>query len=155
MPDTKYPRGVEVVVGVFIFGADGRVALANSPKWDIALIPTGGHLEPGETIAECAIREALEETGLRCKFVGVLNIGEILTDGKKTYNRKAHLIYLHTILVTADTNLVPQAGEINTLDWFDPESETTLRQLNAEGQDSLKKATAYLRGEFELIDIKG
>lgn len=153
MPNTKYPRGVEVVVGVFIFGPDGRVALANSPKWDVALVPPGGHIELGETIAECAIREAFEETGLRCEYVGALNIGQALVT-EKTYNRNAHFIYIHALLKTTDSEFIPEADEINTLEWLDPEAESTLSNLNFDGQSSLKNAIAYMHGEFNLIEIK-
>lgn len=154
MDESKYPRGVEVVVGVFIFGPDGRVALINSPKWDLALLPAGGHLEPGETIEECAVREAYEETGLKCEYVGILNIGQIHADGVTGYHRPAHMVYLHVLLKTSDTTLIAQAGEINSLAWYDPTATSTLSQLDPVGQDSLKKATAYLHGEHGLINVK-
>lgn len=153
--DIKYPRGVEVIIGVFIFGADGRVALINSPKWEsIPLLPAGGHLEVGETIEQCAVREAYEETGLNCEYIGVLNIGQMLADGVTGYHRQAHMVYLHVLLKTTDTKLIPQADEVNSLAWYDPNATNTISQLNPAGQDSLKKANAYLRGEHELIQIK-
>lgn len=154
MANTKYPRGVEVVVGVFIFGADGRVALINSPKWkSVGLLPAGGHLEAGETIAQCAVREAHEETGLNCEYLSILNTGQLFSNGKTNYHRVAHLLYFHALLTTSDTKLVPLADEVNTLAWYDPNDISTISQLDAVGQDSLKKANAYFRGEFELMQI--
>jgi 8-oxo-dGTP diphosphatase len=49
--------------------ADGgvRVLVVHRPKYDDWTLPKG-KLDPGETHAEAAVREVLEETGLRCRL---------------------------------------------------------------------------------------
>ena len=46
----------------------GKVLLIHHPKFG-KWLPPGGHLEPGEIPPECAIREALEETGLHIELI--------------------------------------------------------------------------------------
>ncbi len=56
-----------VGVGIIVFGKDGKMLLGKrkgshgSGEWSFA----GGHLEFGETVEECAMRELSEETGLK------------------------------------------------------------------------------------------
>lgn len=64
-PETRETRATRVGVGVLIV-RDGRVLLGRrlgshgAGTW----APPGGHLEFGETVEDCARREAAEETGL-------------------------------------------------------------------------------------------
>jgi 8-oxo-dGTP diphosphatase len=46
---------------------DGRVAVVHRPEYDDWTFPKG-KADPGETDEECALREVLEETGLRCEL---------------------------------------------------------------------------------------
>ena len=64
------PDGVvrEWTVATFVVH-DGRVLLLFHPKIGIWL-PPGGHIEVGELPDEAAVREVLEETGVRCRLVG-------------------------------------------------------------------------------------
>ena len=47
---------------------DGDVLLVHRPKYDDWTFPKG-KAEDGESDEECALREVLEETGLRCELV--------------------------------------------------------------------------------------
>jgi 8-oxo-dGTP diphosphatase len=46
---------------------DGRVAIVHRPRYDDWSLPKG-HLDPGETFEEAALREVAEEAGLRCRL---------------------------------------------------------------------------------------
>jgi 8-oxo-dGTP diphosphatase len=55
---------VQAAGGVVVDG-DGRVLVVHRPSHGDWSLPKG-HLEPGETFEQAALREVLEETGLRC-----------------------------------------------------------------------------------------
>jgi ADP-ribose pyrophosphatase YjhB (NUDIX family) len=41
----------------------------------------GGHVEPGEPIAGAACREVLEETGVTCRILGLVDCHEVIRHG--------------------------------------------------------------------------
>lgn len=78
--------------------------------------PPGGHLDHGESLAECAAREAAEETGLAVtdlRFVGVTE--DLFPESDKHYV---------TIWMAADapdgSPIVAAPTEMDRVDWFDP-----------------------------------
>lgn len=60
--------GRHFTVAVFVVD-NGRVLLHFHRKLGMWL-PPGGHIEPGELPDEAAVREVLEETGIRAELVG-------------------------------------------------------------------------------------
>lgn len=76
---------VSVGVGVIILRNDGKVLIGKRkgdfvPEYSVP----GGSLEVGETFEEGAIREVLEETGLRINDPKVISISNNLETYKKT-----------------------------------------------------------------------
>lgn len=85
-----YPDRPLVGVGAVIV-RDRRVVIvqrSNEPlkgQWSIP----GGALEVGETLRQCAAREALEETGLRVEAIDVLDVFDSIysdPDGRTRYH---------------------------------------------------------------------
>jgi ADP-ribose pyrophosphatase YjhB (NUDIX family) len=84
-------------------------------KWDLPK----GKVDPGETIIDCALREVIEETGLRN-----LTLLEKLTSSSYCYRENEQLVLKQVQwfkMTTADTHmLTPQAEEdITDVKWVD------------------------------------
>ncbi len=74
-------EGPVVGVGVVIFDARQRILLierGREPQKGMWAVP-GGKVAPGERMAETAVREAREETGLSVEVDGVVWVGEIIS----------------------------------------------------------------------------
>ena len=62
----------------------------------------GGHIDHGEGIAECAVREMKEETDLDVEFKGIFAItNDVFVEEKK------HYITLFSLCALKDPNAVP------------------------------------------------
>ncbi len=97
-----------------------------------------GHIEPGESDEETAIREVLEETGLRIEILpGFVRKSNYTIQGKI---EKSVSIFLAN---TVDTSYKLQVEEIEECGWFD--FDDALRTLNYDNDKLiLNEAKAYL-----------
>jgi 8-oxo-dGTP pyrophosphatase MutT (NUDIX family) len=86
-PTAPEPNSLVPAAGVLACDEDGRVLLQrrrDTGQWAIPM----GKQELGETVAQCAIRETAEETGITVEVTGILGIysdpGHIVayTDGE-------------------------------------------------------------------------
>jgi 8-oxo-dGTP pyrophosphatase MutT (NUDIX family) len=113
----KFPRGVEVAVSPIIENKEWKILLVKSPKWSNKWIFPGGHIEPGETIAEALIRETTEEVGLKIKIVKTITFGELI--GSKDFHRPAHFIYIDVYCTTDDDQVKLDGVELTEYIWID------------------------------------
>lgn len=103
--------------GVVINEKEQVLMIYRREKWDLPK----GKLDPDETIVECAIREVMEETGL--KFI---TLEKKLITTVHEYTEKSQLIQKEThwylMHASTDTNqtLIPQIEEgIEKIEWVD------------------------------------
>lgn len=94
---------------------DGRVLLTQREDFEVWCLPGGG-VEPGESLAQAAIREVREETGLEVELVRLVGI----------YSRPWWMGKGQHIAVFSATQasgmLQPQPGEVIALDFFDTDA---------------------------------
>ena len=145
MTDRLYPSRPLVAASVACF-RDGRVLLASRgrPPHDGLFSLPGGLVEPGETLAEAALRELREEVGVEAKLVGFLTPVEVIErdpDGR---------VRLHIVIAAHAARWVsgePQAGpEAREVRWV-TESEIDGLPTTPGLPAVLARAFARLRGE--------
>jgi ADP-ribose pyrophosphatase YjhB (NUDIX family) len=86
-------------VTLFILGPDGRLALIRKPHFagDVWR-PPGGGVRPGEDFVEGAVREALEETGLR------VELRRYLVDAQALFTNDGRELPWRTHVLSAETD---------------------------------------------------
>ena len=93
----------------------GRVFLARRQRGHGAgaWASAGGHLEYGETLEQCARREALEELGVRPAALRILCVGNVIAYGR-------HYLDVEFLADIGDQEPRPRAadGELGEYGWF-------------------------------------
>lgn len=101
-----------------IIDDDGRILLirrADNGKWAMP----GGAYEVGETPAEGALREALEETGVQCQIVALAGVHDSRRVGSQTPHHLYMIMFLCKPLSGHDLDAEPLTpGEILDRRWF-------------------------------------
>jgi ADP-ribose pyrophosphatase YjhB (NUDIX family) len=72
-PNAPKANSIAVAVSAFIQDDEGRILMIRRTDNDLYAIP-GGQLELGETLAQAAVREVREETGIECEITGVIGL---------------------------------------------------------------------------------
>jgi ADP-ribose pyrophosphatase YjhB (NUDIX family) len=72
-PNAPKANSIAIAVSVFIQDGDGRILMIRRTDNDLYSIP-GGQLELGETLAQAAVREVREETGIECEVTEVIGL---------------------------------------------------------------------------------
>jgi 8-oxo-dGTP pyrophosphatase MutT (NUDIX family) len=102
-----------------VLDGGGRVLLHRHKRLGVWLQP-GGHLDPGETPAQAAVRETREETGVLASHPG----GEpalVHVDLHEGPRGHVHLDLRYLLLAPSDEPLAPAPGESPEVAWCTPE----------------------------------
>lgn len=81
-------RGLRAVARALICNSAGELLLCRSRRGD-AWVPPGGTLEPGETLAVAAAREAVEEAGVAAAVGAMIYLQEFQPAGKSEHVMEA------------------------------------------------------------------
>ena len=120
-PNAPKANSIAVAVSAFIQDNEGRILMIRRTDNDLYSIP-GGQLELGETLAEAAVREVREETGIECEVTGVIGL----------YSDPKHVIAYDDGEVRQEFSIcfraTPRGGTLQTskeskvVDWVMPSS---------------------------------
>jgi 8-oxo-dGTP diphosphatase len=109
-----------LAAGGVIVRDDGRIAVIHRPRYDDWSLPKG-KLEPGESFEEGAMREVLEETGVRGRIVGEL-------DPTTYVDRKGRdkLVRWYRMEIDGDALDFAPNDEVDELRWLTPDAARAL-----------------------------
>ena len=105
------------VVDSAVIDEDGRILLikrADNKKWAMP----GGALEVGETAAEGAARETLEETGVQCRVAALVGVFDSRYCGSETAHHLYHFTFLATPFSKKSFGNGSHNHEIIDVAWF-------------------------------------
>ena len=108
----------EVWAGGGLVLRDGLVLLAHRPRYNDWSFPKG-KLDPGETLAECALREVLEETGFVC------TLGEPLV-AMRYHDAKGRLKEVRYWMMTVVGGVFEPNDEVDEIRWLAPSDSAGL-----------------------------
>ena len=122
MIENKYTKGVEVTVGPMPINEQGEVLLCQTRhRLDGAWVVCGGHVEPGETLAQTTVREAKEELGVDVEVLEQLCMEECFV-GPPEFKRYGHSIYFTFLVkIKSGQEVKIDNDEIIAYKWMSPE----------------------------------
>jgi ADP-ribose pyrophosphatase YjhB (NUDIX family) len=106
-------------VSAFIQDDEGRILMIRRTDNDLYAIP-GGQLELGETLAEAAVREVHEETGIECEVKGVVGLYSDPSTSCLTTTVKFDKSSRSASRATPKTHEVKTSSESSEVLWIPP-----------------------------------
>ena len=110
----RLPGQVEVVASGLVVNSEGKVLLIRSPKWNNTWLIPGGHVDYRESLADAAVREVKEETGLDTKVIRCINMGNLVDD--PDFHRATQLVFFHFLCEATNSDTQADLTEITELE---------------------------------------
>lgn len=106
-----------LATGVLIYNQKNEILLIKNDKWlNVWTIP-GGKVEEGENIEKSAIREIMEETGLKIDNLKFISVSEAINP--KYYYKKKHFIFINYSAKEIGGKL-QKSREVSEYKWLKP-----------------------------------
>lgn len=142
--DRLYPNRPFLAASVAVF-REGRVLVASrtqAPLQALYSLP-GGLVEPGETVAQAALRELREEVAVEAELVGFLRAVEIIARDPDGRVRHHFVVLAHVARWLAGEGTIGlEAGDVRWIEEGEVESLPTTPGL----PDTLRAAFAFMAG---------
>jgi ADP-ribose pyrophosphatase YjhB (NUDIX family) len=146
--DPQAPKANTLVpaASAIVVDHDGRILLHRRRDNDMWALP-GGVMEIGESLADCAVREVREETGLRVEPTGIVGV---YSDPKHVFAyddgevRQEFSVCLLTRLIDGDLTV---SDESLDLAFFPPDALRDLPMVSS----IRKRVEDYLSGDMPVI----
>lgn len=116
---TQVPR---IAVGVLVY-KDEKIFLAKSKKWADRWIVPGGHLDWGEQLHGCVIREVKEETNMDIQNVQMLQLQESIFS--EQFHDKRHFVFFDFIAEYKEGDIILN-DELQEYKWVTPKEAMTM-----------------------------
>lgn len=111
--DYKQPK---IGTAIVILNSKGQILMGRRLYEPLGYSLPGGHLEFGETLNECGIREVREEVGVEIENVEIKTIGENLFPDKKYHSIS---IFIFSTIKINQTIKNPEPTNCAGWSWFD------------------------------------
>jgi 8-oxo-dGTP diphosphatase len=103
-----------LAAGGVVVRDDGRIAVIHRPRYDDWSLPKG-KLDPGESFEDGAVREVLEETGVRGRIVG-----ELESTSYADRKGREKLVRWYRMELDGDPSDFAPNDEVDELRWLTP-----------------------------------
>jgi 8-oxo-dGTP pyrophosphatase MutT (NUDIX family) len=137
-------RDITLAVAVVVRDETDRVLLVKENygrrRWGLP----GGELEPADSPAAAAVREAAEETGVQVELLHLVAVYFLRTD------RRRGLRFIFAARIVDGEPVVQPGDEISELGWFAPDALPS--PMTHTAPHGVRDAVAGIRGAFREID---